>query len=134
MKDPTKNVKNCPIATAMKYIGRKWTFNILRDLYIGKKRFTDFIDNNQGLSTKMLSHRLVELEKDDIIEKVITNKTPLRIEYALTDKGRDMNRVLYEIIMFSFKHYPKEVFCDSSKADINELSATVKKMFNIHNQ
>src|SRR3989338_8014748 len=92
---------NCPMETCMSHIGKKWSVNILRDLFNGKKRFKDFMDSNKDISTKMLSARLRELEKDKFIEKRVVSTTPLIAEYHLTEKGRALNRILYELSVFS---------------------------------
>lgn len=81
-------------------------------MLLGKKRFTEFLQANPEISTKMLSQRLKDLEKDTIIKKRIVSKNPVRIEYELTPRGEDLNRVLFEMSMFSMKHYGKEVFCE----------------------
>ena len=93
-------------------MGKKWTVNIIRDMLLGKKRFTEFLQANPEMSTKMLSQRLRDLEKDAIIKKRIVSKNPVRIEYDLTSRGEDLNKVLFEMSMFSMKHYGKEVFCE----------------------
>ena len=126
-----KEIKHCPIATAMKHIGRKWAVEILRDLHMGKKKFKEFLGNNPDMSTKMLSHRLKELERDGIVEKVIASKTPLKIEYKLTNKGADLNRVLYELAMFSFKHYSEEVFDRPVKFDKASCDMLTRKSLGI---
>ena len=90
--------------TCMSHIGKKWSVNILRDLFNGKKRFKDFMDSNKDISTKMLSARLRELEKDKFIEKRVVSTTPLIAEYHLTEKGRALNRILYELSVFSMAY------------------------------
>ncbi|HIH05328.1 TPA: helix-turn-helix transcriptional regulator [Candidatus Woesearchaeota archaeon] len=102
-------VCNCPIETSMVHIGRKWSVNILRDLFSGRKRFKDFLDANPKLSTKMLSARLKELERDRFIEKKVVSTTPLIAEYGLTQKGRALDRILYELSVFSINHCCDEV-------------------------
>lgn len=103
------NGKGCPIETPMNHIGKKWSINILRDLFRGKKRFKDFLDANKDLSSKMLSERLKELEKDGFIEKKIVSTTPLFAEYHLTQKGRALNKILYELSVYSFNYCCDEV-------------------------
>ena len=79
-----QNIKSCPIGITLNFIGKKWTIHILRDLFLGRKRFSDFLKTNPQLSTKTLSIRLKELENNGIIEKQIISKTPVLIEYNLT--------------------------------------------------
>jgi len=110
-----KSIKCCPVEATFEHIGKKWSINILRDLFMGKKRFREFLETNKKLSGKVLSQRLRDLEKHKLIHKKIVSKTPLKAEYALTEKGRNLNKVLYEVIMFSMKNYPKQVFAHPPK-------------------
>lgn len=99
-----KSVNNCPINTALNYLGKKWTFQIVRDLFKGKKRFKEFIESNNGLKGKVLSERLSELREQGIIEKKVSNTFPVKIEYNLTEKGKALNRIIYELAVFAVKH------------------------------
>lgn len=110
------NFKCCPIEIAIEHIGKKWAINIIRDLFEGRKRFNEFLKANKNLSTKMLSARLKELEKDEIIEKKVVQMSPVIIEYRLTKKGLGLNRILYELGRFSIIEYGKEVFDKEPKA------------------
>lgn len=105
-----KSLKCCPIEKTMAYIRGRWAINIIRDLFLEKKRFRDFLAANPTLSTRMLSLRLKDLEKCGIIAKKVVTVTPLIIEYELTPKGRALNRVLYELALFSMKEHPHEIF------------------------
>ena len=129
--DFKKGIKNCPIEIAFEHIGRKWAINILRDLFLGKKRFREFLEVNPELSGKVLSQRLKELEDDGLIRKKIVSKTPLRAEYGLTDKGKNLDKVIYEIIMYSTKNYSNEVFKNPSKFDERVCSLVSKKALDI---
>ena len=122
-----KGIKNCPIETAFRHIGKKWAINIIRDLFLGKKKFVEFLETNKELSGKVLSQRLKELEQDGIVRKKIVSKTPLKAEYELTEKGKNLDKVLYEIIMFSMKNYSKEVFQNPSQFDEKTCSIITKK-------
>lgn len=102
--------EHCPIENTLKYIGKKWTINIIRDLFFGRGRFRDFLISNPEISTKMLSARLREMEEDGIIEKRVVSKSPVVIEYGLTRKGMSLNRILYEMAVFSIMQCPEEVF------------------------
>lgn len=89
-------LEHSPIDKAIKIISKKWTLNIIRDMFCGNIHFNEFLKSNPKLSSKVLSDKLRQLEQDELIEKKITSKTPLCIEYHLTSKGRNLNRVLYE--------------------------------------
>lgn len=56
---------------------------------------------NSRISGKVLSDQLKNLEKCGYIEKVVVSKTPLKAEYRLTEQGRGLNRVLYELLVFA---------------------------------
>lgn len=104
-------VRKCPIEVAFyrTSIGKKWTLTIIRDLIFGSTKFSDFLKTNPELSSKVLAERLKELEGDGIIEKRTFPTTPVTIEYHLTEKGVELNKVLYELSMFGAKYYPDEV-------------------------
>ena len=124
-----ENMKNCPIEVALNYLGKKWTMQIVRDLFNGKKRFKEFLNSNPQISTKMLSLRLKELQKASLIKKSVISTTPVMIEYSLTKKGKELNRVLFQLAEFSLKNYNNEIYYKKPKsieADILNL----KKFFN----
>ncbi|MCD4807654.1 MAG: helix-turn-helix transcriptional regulator [Methanococcoides sp.] len=120
-------LKRSPIDKAIKIISKKWTLNIIRDMFCGKKQFNEFLKSNPKLSSKVLSDKLRQLEQDELIEKVIVSKTPLSIEYHLTGKGNNLNRVLYELSEFAYKEC-----VDDSISECTEQSAELtKKILNI---
>jgi DNA-binding HxlR family transcriptional regulator len=82
---------------AVELIGRRWTGAIVRALQAGLSRFTELTDAIPGLSDRMLSERLKELEAEGIVERRVIPETPVRIEYALTDKGRDLSEAMAAI-------------------------------------
>ena len=126
-----ERIKHCPVETAFEHIGKKWAINIIRDMFIGKKRFKEFLEENPELSGKVLSQRLRELENEGLIVKKIVSKTPLKAEYELTDKGRNLDKVLYEIVMFSMKNYSNEVFKNPSEFNERMSSIIAKKTLKI---
>jgi DNA-binding HxlR family transcriptional regulator len=106
--------KRCPVDVVMRYVGKKWSIEIVKQIFFGSRRFKDFLANNPGLSGRVLSMRLKELEGNGIIYKDVTGKHPVSIEYSLTEKGRSLNRILYEMIIFGISNYQDEVaseFC-----------------------
>jgi DNA-binding HxlR family transcriptional regulator len=82
---------------AVELIGRRWTGAILRAMMSGVNRFSDLSATIPGLSDKMLSERLKELELRGIVLRRVTPETPVRIEYELTEKGRDLQDVVQAI-------------------------------------
>jgi DNA-binding HxlR family transcriptional regulator len=115
-------LKRSPIDKVIKIISKKWTLNIIRDMFCGSTHFNDFLKNNPKLSSKVLSEKLRQLEQDELIEKVIVSKTPLTIEYHLTSKGRNLNKLLYEISGFAYKEC-----IDESTSECTEHSYELTK-------
>jgi len=126
-----KNMKNCPIEATISIIGKKWSIQIIRDIFKGKTRFTEFLEANPQLSTKMLSVRLKELQNSNIIQKTIKSTTPVLIEYSLTQKGKNLNRIIFELAEFSLKNYPNKVYTKKPKSIDTDIS-NLKKFFEVN--
>jgi DNA-binding HxlR family transcriptional regulator len=92
---PTEhNGSVCPLYhRAVELVGRRWTGAILMVLLQGATRFTDIVHAVPGLSDRLLSERLKELEAEGIVTRTVHAETPVRIEYQLTEKGRDLSGV-----------------------------------------
>lgn len=85
----------CPkFHSAVELVGRRWTGAILSAMLMGATRFTDIIHAVPGLSDRLLSERLKELENTGIVVRTVHPETPVRIEYTLTDKGHELNQVI----------------------------------------
>ena len=93
----TKDLLTCPIENTVKLLNRKWTIVLIRDMYLGKKRFLEFKENNPDLSNTVLSDTLKSMEKNELIEKKVSDQST---EYYLTKRGLRLNRVLYEMAVF----------------------------------
>ena len=88
----------CPAYTqAIEIIGRRWTGAIVRSMLAGATRFSEILSAVPGLSDRLLSERLKELENEGIVERHVTPSTPVRIEYRLTEKGRDLASVVRSV-------------------------------------
>lgn len=83
----------CPIARATDLIGDWWTPIILRNAFMGERRFEQF-QESLGLSRAILASRLNRLVEEGLMTKVAYSERPTRYEYRLTDKGRDFWQVL----------------------------------------
>lgn len=91
----TDVVTVCPrFHHAVELIGKKWTGAILRALQMDRYRFTDISAMVPGLSDRLLSERLKELEHEGIVMRIVTPETPVRIEYRLTNKGKALDEVM----------------------------------------
>lgn len=91
----------CPVDKTLNLINKKWSVQIIRDMFFGKKHFKEFKEDKPKLSNKVLSNCLKELEKNGLIEKKVLNTTPVTTEYYLTEYGKSLNRIIYELAMFT---------------------------------
>lgn len=82
---------------AVEMIGRRWNGAIIRAMLDGATHFSEFTAAVPGLSDRLVSVRLKELESEGIIERVVIPEKPVRIEYVLTAKGRALEPVVYAI-------------------------------------
>ena len=96
----------CPIASTLDILGDKWTLLILRDLINGKRRYGEFLESPERISTNILADRLKTLEKAQIIEKRRYSERPVRYEYSLTEKGEALLPVLREICRWANRFIP----------------------------
>ena len=83
------NTVECSIARALSVVGDRWTMMIVRDVFLGIRRF-DGMQLDLGLTPHRLSHRLGKLVRDRILARVEYEKRPRRFEYRLTEKGIDL--------------------------------------------
>ena len=79
---------------AIEIIGRRWTGVIIRALLAGDTRFSQIRATIPGLSDRLLSERLKELEAEGIVERRVQAETPVRVEYRLTPKGQALADVV----------------------------------------
>src|SRR3990167_252462 len=88
----------CPrYEQAVQILGKRWTTMIVRTLLPRPRRFSDMTAIIDGLSDRLLSERLKELEACGIVERRVFAETPVRIEYALTAKGLELDQVVEAI-------------------------------------
>jgi DNA-binding HxlR family transcriptional regulator len=117
---PDVHFSQCPIKASMGVLGRKWTTLLLRDIGFRKvDRFNHLLESIPGLTPRVLSMRLKELESDEIIQK--TEDKDLVARWTLTEKGEDTLPILMRLIAFGSKWYAKEVFDDKVPRSLNEV-------------
>ncbi|UGT66542.1 helix-turn-helix transcriptional regulator [Nocardia gipuzkoensis] len=92
----------CSIARTVDAIGERWTPLILRDLFVGLRRFED-LRRDLGIASNVLAARLDALQEHGIVEKRAYQSNPLRYEYLLTERGRDLYPVLTMLITWGDK-------------------------------
>lgn len=107
-----KEIKSCPIDNTFKIMGKKFTVHIIRDIQLrGQAHFNEFLESVEGINSNTLATRLREMEKNGLIKRKVFPEIPVRIEYRLTDKGKDLIPLLEQMAAFSMKHVP-EIFVD----------------------
>jgi DNA-binding HxlR family transcriptional regulator len=105
MNQPIRS--NCPIACTLDLIGDRWTLLIIRDMmFFDKKRFDEFLDSAEGISTNILSSRLKSLEASGLVEKKPYSNHPRRMNYHLTERGESLRPVLKMMAKWGLKHLP----------------------------
>ena len=99
MKEVTELGAFCPnYHYAIELIGRRWTGAIMRAIHCGHvHRFSEITKIVPGLSDRLLSERLKELEHEGIVTRTVYPETPVRIEYCLTEKGEALGEVMRAI-------------------------------------
>jgi DNA-binding HxlR family transcriptional regulator len=85
--------QNCSIARALEIVGERWTLLIVRDVFLGYRKF-DEIQQNLGIARNVLTERLNRLVEEGILERARYSERPERHEYRLTRKGRELNIAL----------------------------------------
>jgi DNA-binding HxlR family transcriptional regulator len=95
----------CSVARALEAIGDRWTMLVIRDAFIGVRRF-DHFQERLGVARNVLSDRLGRLVDDGILEKRPYQEHPRRFEYRLTPKGVDLFPVLVSLMNWGDRHAP----------------------------
>jgi DNA-binding HxlR family transcriptional regulator len=118
-------LKSCPIEATFKIIGKKWAVLIIREMFRGTTQFNRFLENIEGITPKVLTERLRELEKLGIIKRRIVSEYPVRVEYELTELGKEFEPVLLAAGSFSMRYMPEVVFKDGKPRSFVESKLRV---------
>ena len=86
---------------AVELVGRRWTGSIVRALLNGPSRFHEIRDAIPDISDRMLSERLRELEAEGVVSRTVIPESPVRVEYALTEKGRALENAIVAIAQWA---------------------------------
>jgi DNA-binding HxlR family transcriptional regulator len=97
----------CSVARSVAVIGDRWTLMILRDCFLGVRRFEDF-ERRLGISRSIIAERLKHLVEEGILRREAYQARPLRHEYRLTDKGLALHPVMMAIVHWGDAHYAGE--------------------------
>jgi len=95
---------HCPVELSLQIINRKWVLQIICDIFFGKTRFSEFKKGKADLSNKALSRCLKYMEEQNLIVRVVNKENQSDIEYFLTDKGKSLNWILYDLVIFTLEN------------------------------
>lgn len=100
-------VQNCPVTATMSVIGGKWKILVLYLIFNDINRFGKMSMILKDISKQMLTTQLRELEEDGIIERTIYPEIPPRVEYSLTEKGKDLLPVFEAMKVWGDEYFLK---------------------------
>jgi DNA-binding HxlR family transcriptional regulator len=96
----------CSVAGSLELVGERWTLLIVRDAFMGARRFEDF-QRRTGAARNVLTARLGRLVEEGILRRVQYQEHPARYEYGLTEKGIDLWPVIVSLLQWGDRHiYP----------------------------
>jgi DNA-binding HxlR family transcriptional regulator len=95
-----------PIRNSVRSLGARWTLLIIRDIgFLKLGRFGEILRNNPGLTARVLSRRLKDMQKEGLIERKATKDV---IRYSLTPRGEDAVFILLAFLRYGLKHHTGE--------------------------
>ncbi len=123
--DPYQTPVCAEFHRTIELIGKRWTGAILAVLMQGPHRFNEILNSVPGLSDRLLTERLRELEDKGIVERRIFAERPVRIEYALTKAGLDLDQLIKVITAWGLKWCPEPT--DTARGDHAAKGTAVSK-------
>lgn len=133
---PQIKIINCPIRTTLGVVGKKWTMLIIRDIgFLKINRFNRILESIPGLTPRVLSMRLRELEQERIIKCTQIKNDQTMVLWSLTEKGKDILPILLMLTAFGSKWYSEYVFEDKKPRLLNEvfsLPETMEQIIEYH--
>jgi DNA-binding HxlR family transcriptional regulator len=92
-----------PIRESVKWLGRKWTLLILRDMaFLKLTRFGQILRNNPGLTPRVLARRLRQMQEEGLVERIVTDE---KVAYRLTSRGEDAVFILLAFLRYGIRHH-----------------------------
>jgi len=90
--------EKCEVVDVWEILGRRWSLHILKNLSNNEAvRFNEFKRLIPEISSTVLSDRLLELEREGLISKKIIPQVPIRVEYSITKRAKDLQPILYQL-------------------------------------
>lgn len=106
----TNKLPTCPVDRTLNLINKKWSIQIIRDIFFGKRHFKEFQEDKPNLSNKVLSNCLKELENNGLIEKKYQLQNP-QVQHIFNRLWKINEKIIYELAMFTLdneNNYTKE--------------------------
>lgn len=97
--------EDCPIRNVVAHIGDKWSILILFSLVDGPDRFNSLRSRIEGISQRMLTQTLRDMERDGYIERTVYPEVPVKVEYELTELGKGLARSVWGLVSWADKHH-----------------------------
>ena len=102
------NRSSCPVSTCLEIIGDNWSLVLIRDLFLERTTFTEFMNSPERISSNILTDRINKLTKYNLIEyRVHPNNRKIK-QYYLTQAGIDLYPIIYDLIVWSIDHLDME--------------------------
>lgn len=95
---------SCPVEATLDAIGGRWKVLILHELFGGTKRFGELHRSLRGITQKMLTQQLREMEQDGLVHREVYTQVPPKVEYSLTDLGQTLRPVLDAMHLWGKKY------------------------------
>jgi DNA-binding HxlR family transcriptional regulator len=102
----TYEEQNCSVARTLEVLGDRWTMLVIRDAFVGVRRFDDF-QRDLGIARNVLADRLQRLVDEGVLERHRYQERPERFEYRLTAKGIDLWRALVSLMKWGDRYYAR---------------------------
>jgi len=100
------DIERCPVYRTFHIIGKKWALQILQELCVNKgiRRFNEIKNSLYWITPRVLSKRLKEMENEGLIKrKIFSDKIPVKVEYVLTRKGKELDEVIKKAREWGYK-------------------------------
>jgi len=97
---------DCPVACTLDLLGDRWTLLVVRDLFLGKQRFQEFLGSPEGIATNILADRLQRLEHDRMIDRIASESHEARATYRLTARGATLRSVMLAMLSWGLEQIP----------------------------
>ncbi|MBN3495587.1 winged helix-turn-helix transcriptional regulator [Vibrio neptunius] len=98
------NNEDCAVRNVVSQIGDKWSLLILFALVDGEDRFNALKSRIEGISQRMLTQTLRDLEREGYVNRTVYPEVPVKVEYGLTEMGRELVKPLYQLVCWADDH------------------------------